>query len=467
MVDSAKSPFSAETTRMMTHARRILEAGIQAVDAGEAVRRHCIRRGRTLVIDGRTYPLDEYRRVLLVGVGKASAHMAQALEEILGDRVEEGLVCVKYGHGTATRRTQVLEAGHPVPDENGMRCASGILELAGRAGKHDLVLCAISGGGSALAPVPAEGLSLMDKQEVTSTLLACGATIHEINAIRKHISRFKGGNLARAVYPATLITLLLSDVVGDDLDVIASGPTAPDSSTYRDCLALLDRYEIGDRVPSSVVRHLERGVRGEAAETPKYGDPVLERTRNVVVGCNLEALRAAGKEAERLGYRPLILSSRIQGETREVARALAAVAQESSYSGMPLPAPACLLSGGETTVTLKGDGTGGRNTEFALAAGMALEAWKPILAVSVGTDGTDGPTDAAGAMCCGETLERARAQGLDPLRFLTENDSYTFFRRAGGLIVTGPTHTNVMDLRFFLVAPPEPLGRAEEIRPAR
>ena len=434
------------------HARRIYEAGIRAVDPRAAILKHCSVRGDQLELGGIAYDLTAFRRIWIVGAGKAGAPMAGAMEELLGERVTGGLVCVKYGHGGATKKTRIVEAGHPIPDKNGLECAEGIVDLVSKAGEDDLIVCVISGGGSALTPLPAGNVTLEEKGATTRLLLECGATIHEINAVRKHLSRFKGGNLARASAPATLISLILSDVIGDDLDVIASGPTVPDRSTFRDCLDILEKYELTDRIPTAARDYLRSGEKGVVRETPKPGEPVFRRTQNVVVGCNLDAVSASAAEADSLGYRPVVLSSRVQGETREAARVLCAVALEVLATGNPVSPPACILSGGETTVKVTGGGLGGRNMEFVLASAIELDGIDGVLTASVGTDGTDGPTDAAGAFWDLELQKETKRLNLDPRRFLENNDSYRFFDRIGGLVRTGPTRTNVMDLRFFLVA---------------
>jgi hydroxypyruvate reductase len=392
-------------------------------------------------------------RVYLVGGGKASGAMAQAVEEMLRDRLAEGLVVVGHGQRLATVRTRIHEAGHPIPDAAGMRGARAVLALASRAGGRDLVIALISGGGSALLPLPAEEVDLADKQEMTRQLLACGATIREINVIRKHLSRIKGGRLAAAAAPARLLGLLVSDVVGDAPEVIASGPTAPDPSRYADAWAIVERYGLSATAPPAVLRHLRAGVDGCVPETPKPGDPVLSRVRNLVIANNRDALAAAARRARALGFSPLILSSSIEGEAREVARVHAALAREVRATGHPLPAPACLISGGETTVTLRDGGTGGRNQEFVLAAALEIEGLDEVVILSAGTDGTDGPTDAAGAMADGMTVSRARSVGLDPVRSLRAHDAYPFFERLGDLVVTGPTGTNVMDIRLILIGP--------------
>jgi glycerate 2-kinase len=436
---------------MRNQALEIFQAALRAVDPVDAIVQHVRMEDDSLLIGERRLELSNFDRILVVGAGKADAPMAQAVESLLGERVSDGVIVVKDGHGLPLQRVRVHEASHPVPDERGLRGAEEILSLVRGAGERDLVICLISGGGSALLVVPAEGVTLRDKQQVTQLLLACGASIHEINTVRKHLSGVKGGGLAHAAHPATLVSLILSDVIGDDLDVIASGPTVPDSTTFRQAEQILERYGIWGQVPRSVRVHIDKGVKGEIAETPKPGDLSFQRDAWELVGTNLQALKAARKEAERLGYRTMILSGMIEGETREVAKAQAAIAKEVLSSENPIAPPACVLSGGETTVTLQGDGKGGRNTEFALASAIALEGVEHVIVLSGGTDGTDGPTDAAGAYADGETVARARQGDLDPTDYLRRNDSYTFFENLGGLVITGPTRTNVMDVCVMLV----------------
>jgi len=395
--------------------------------------------------------MDLPGRTFLVGMGKASVQMAKAAEDILGDRVEGGLVVTKYGHGGELRRIKVLEAGHPVPDEAGMRAAEEILSVARKTGQRGTLLCLISGGGSALTPLPPEGITLEEKRRTTELLLRCGARIEELNAVRKHLSRIKGGQLAKAASPARVVSLVLSDVVGDPLEVIASGPTVPDPTTFEDCIAVVRKYDIWNELPRSVRLRFEMGARGDLPETPKPGDPAFSSCENVVVGNNRMALEAARREAERRGYRTLILTSVLRGEAREVGRVLASVVEEVRKNGEPVRPPACLLSGGETTVTVRGRGKGGRNQELALAMVRELAGLKDVLVLSAGTDGTDGPTDAAGAFVDGRTLRRARKLGLEPDDYLRENDSYNFFEALGDLFVTGPTGTNVMDLQIALI----------------
>ncbi len=429
----------------------ILRAGLDAVDPEQAVRRYVRRDGKTLFVGDRSYSLDRYRRVILVGAGKGTAPMAKALEYILGDMLTGGWIIVKYGYGMPLKRTHVKEAGHPIPDEAGLRAAEELLRQLRECTKEDLVICAFSGGGSALLPAPIPPLTLDEKQACTRLLLECGATIDEINAIRKHLSRSKGGQLAKEAHPATMISLLLSDVVGDRLDVIASGPTVPDESTYGDCLGIVERYDLVERLPKAVMEHFRGGIEGVVQETPKKGDPVFSKVQNLIVGNNRECLLAAREKAISLGYNTLVLSSQIEGEAREVAHVLAAIAKEIHQVGIPIAPPACILAGGETTVTIHGKGKGGRNQELALACAIAIDGWEGISMFSAGTDGTDGPTDAAGAMVDGTTCGRAREAGLDPRAFLLENDSYSLFESLGDLLKTGPTRTNVMDIMCMLV----------------
>jgi glycerate 2-kinase len=443
---------SKDLARMRRDAFDIFSAGVQVVEPGAAVKRYLRLEGNRLLVDRKVYDLTEFEHIYVIGAGKAGAPMAKAVEETLGERITEGLVNVKYGHVAKMSRVKLIEAAHPVPDEAGLEGTRAMLDLASRARERDMVLCMISGGGSALLPLPTDGLTLQDEQETTKVLLACGASIHEINSIRKHISGVKGGGLARAAYPATVISLMLSDVVGGDLDVIASGPTVPDSSTFQDCMNIFDKYDVRENVPKPVLNHIQKGIDGTVLETPKPADPIFIRTQSVIVGDNLACVLAAEKKAHNIGYHTLVLSTMIEGETREVALVHAAIAKEMLRSGHPLSPPACVLSGGETTVTITGQGLGGRNQEFVLAAAMGLTGRGNIVVLSAGTDGTDGPTDAAGAVADNRTIRRAQKLGLKPADFLSNNDAYHFFERLGDLVKTGPTNTNVMDLRIILVA---------------
>ena len=440
---------------MRRHAVDIFNAGLEPVMPDVAVKRFCSLDGSCFSVGDRKYNLSLYQHVYVVGAGKASAAMAAAVEDILGHRVSGGSINVKYGHACSLKHVALIEAGHPVPDDRGEAGAHAIRKLLAGAGEQDLVLCLLSGGGSALLPLPDEGLTLADKQATIQVLLACGATIHEINTIRKHTSRIKGGWLARAGHPATMISLIISDVVGDDLDIIASGPTVPDPGTFEDCMAIVRKYTIEDRLPPVVMQYLAQGAVGEREETPKPGDPVFEKVQNLIVAGNREALSAAKAKAESLGYTTLVLSAMFEGETRDVARFHASIAQEVVASGHPICAPACILSGGETTVTLSGTGLGGRNQEFVLACVPLLEGSDNMVLMSAGTDGTDGPTDAAGAIMDDMTGERARQKGLDAVAYLENNDAYHYFDQLRDLFKTGPTQTNVMDLRIILIGKSE------------
>ncbi len=441
-----------DSRQRRTHALQIFRAALRAADPGRAVRRALSVEGGQLSILGQACPLKDHARLVVLGAGKATPAMAAAAEEVLGERLSAGAINTKYGHALPLTRITTTECGHPLPDQAGVAGTGHMLSLLEGLGPDDLVLCLFSGGGSALMPAPAAGLTLADKQATTQALLACGAPIEEINTFRKHLSKVKGGQLARQASPARVVSLLISDVIGDRLDTIASGPTHPDATTFAQCLALVERYQLAAQLPAAVCRHLEAGAAGILPETPKAGDPCFARTRTEVVGSNVLAIEAAEAEARALGYQTLVLSSRIAGETREVAGVHAAIAQEVCATGRPLAPPACIISGGETTVTLRGKGKGGRNQEFALAAALQLDGWERVTCLSGGTDGTDGPTDAAGALVDGSTLERARQQGLSAAVSLRENDAYPFFAALGDLLHTGPTGTNVMDLRLLLIS---------------
>jgi len=439
--------------KLQRDALAIFRSAVDAAMPAKAIERHFPVRDGVAKVQGRRYELDRFNRIFITGCGKASAAMAAALLRILGlRRVSGGVIVVKDEHALPVKRVEILEASHPVPDARGVEGARRVAALCEQAGEGDLIIALISGGGSALLPLPAAPITLEEKQQTTRLLLACGANIHELNAVRKHLSGAKGGQLARLAAPATVIALLLSDVIGDPLDVIASGPFAPDESTFQSAWDVIKKYEIADRLPPAVRARLENGLAGRVEETPKPGDPCFRTVQNVVVGSNAQAVDAAVAAARRLGYRPLVLSTTIEGETRDVARMHAAIAREARATGRPARPPLCLISGGETTVTLRGDGLGGRNQEFALAAAIDLAGLPGVLAFSAGTDGTDGPTPAAGAFADGDTVRVAQSLGLAANDYLARNDSFPFFERAGGLVTTGPTGTNVMDIRIMLVA---------------
>jgi glycerate 2-kinase len=393
----------------------------------------------------------QYKRLMVIGFGKASCPMAKSIEDQLFDLTDSGIVITKYGHCQPPykpKKIRIFEAGHPVPDENGLIATEAIINLLKGVDKNILLICLISGGGSALFVSPYEGITLNEKQKVTELLLKAGANISELNTVRKHISKVKGGRLAETAYPAKIISLILSDVIGDKLDVIASGPTAPDKMKYNEALKVIEKYELIALTPKSVLETLHKGAKGIIPETPKEGDKAFRNVENIIIGSNRKALEAAKTTAEKLGFHAEILSSEISGEAREVGRRLAKKAIEAKGKGQKAK---CLISGGETTVTVKGSGLGGRNIELALSFAMEIEGIDGITLLSAGTDGTDGPTDAAGAIVDGETIKKAKAAGLNPEEYLKNNDSYNFFKKIDSLFVTGPTGTNVMDIQIMVV----------------
>ncbi|MFZ0592517.1 MAG: glycerate kinase [Bryobacteraceae bacterium] len=444
--------MSTRSRKLKADAIDIFRAGLRAANVTEAVKRNLKLARGSLRAGEETLALGNFDRIYMVGAGKACTAMAYAVEEIVGtDRIAGGVINVKHGHTKPKpKRIKVYECGHPVPDEQGEQGAREMEELLRGLNRRDLVFVLISGGASALLPAPAPPVTLAAKQKVTNQLLKCGADIFELNAVRKHLSLLKGGQLASLAYPATVVSLILSDVIGDPLDVIGSGPTAPDNSTFGDALRVLSKFQLTKSVPRSVMARLEEGAAGRVPETPKAGDRIFENVHNVLVGSNRLALQAAAREAKRLGYHTLILSSSIQGETREAARTHAEILREIISSDGLISRPACLLSGGETIVTVRGTGKGGRNQEFALASAIYLSNEENWAVLSAGTDGTDGPTDAAGAFADVSTVRRAARLGISADRHLIENNAYPFFDSTGDLIKTGPTGTNVMDLRVLL-----------------
>lgn len=451
------SLFLTESLRTSPHGERvtrILAASLEAVEPGGAVRRYMRQKDETLIVDKKPYPLARFRSAYVVGAGKAGLPMTRAAVDVLGETLESGVVVVKEGYGNGTKHVgpvAIVEAGHPLPDQRGVQGTRRIIDLLSPLGENDLVVCLISGGGSALLTQPAGGITLEDMQTLTEELLACGASIQEINTLRKHLDQVKGGQLARHAVPASVVTLILSDVVGNLLEVVASGPTVPDPSTYFEALEVLKRYDILERVPASIRNHLAKGEKGEIPETPKSQDPVFERVQNVLVGSNRQAAEAGLQCAREEGLRAQLLTSAMEGEARQKGRWLGSVAWRIAITDHPLRRPACLIAGGETTVTLRGQGKGGRNQEMALAAVEELAGLSEVAVVTLATDGGDGPTDAAGAVATGETLARARDAGLDPQVFLDRNDSYAFFEVLGDLLLPGPTKTNVNDLAFVFV----------------
>lgn len=436
-------------------AQRIFKAALRAVDPYKAVLACLAVQDGVLTVSPelprpKRYELDRFKRILVFGAGKAAVPMAAACERIFKKRIDKGLVVTKYGHAGRLRYIETVEAGHPVPDRAGLRGAKNIAVFLQESRAEDLIIFLTSGGCSALLPWPATPITLAEKQRLTNLLLRSGATINEINAVRKHVSLTKGGNLAALAYPSTVINLILSDVVGDDLAVIGSGPFVPDPSTYGHAWEVLKKYDLMAGVPPRVMDHLHLGLEGKKKETPKPGHPCFRKVNNVIVASNLGALKAAEMKARTMGFKTLILSSQLQGEARELAIFYAAMARELCTSGYPLLPPACILGGGEPTVTVWGEGRGGRNTELALAFAIEAQKLARIAFLSAGTDGTDGPTDAAGAMVNGRTYARAWRKKIRPEDYLKRNDAYTFFKKTGGLVMTGPTRTNVMDIHILL-----------------
>jgi len=438
-------------------ANQILNSAIAAVVPQHFFPRQILLRRHTLVIHedpGRSqrYDLRAFKRILVLGAGKASARMAEACEGILGTRIDSGLIITKYGHACPLSRVQVLEAGHPLPDAAGLRGARAMITLLKQSGPEDLSLFLTSGGCSALLPSPTPPITLKEKQRLTTLLLRSGATIQEINTVRKHISGTKGGHLAKLAYPATVINLIISDVVGDPLDSIGSGPYVPDPSTFQEAWGVLDKYRLLKAAPQGIVNHLKAGIQRQVEETPKPGAPCFRKVRNFILARNRSALAASATRAGAFGFTPLVLTSQVQGEARELAKFYGALAKEIHLSGHPVNPPACLIAGGEPTVNVRGKGFGGRNLELALAVAREIKGLPKTVFLSAGTDGTDGPTEAAGAMVDGRTWGRAVKKGVSPEKKLENNDSYHFFQDAGGLVITGPTGTNVMDVHILLIS---------------
>ena len=447
------------TSNLRKHAEEIFKYAVQTVGPEQLVKKKVHIRDSKLLIEQRGYDLKSFDNIYVIGAGKACAPMAKTIEEILGDRLSGGIIIVKYGHSLRLKKIKVVEASHPIPDTSGLRGASDILELLSNTDEKDLIICLISGGGSALLVQPHKEINLRNIQTTSNELLACGAAINEINAVRKHLSVVKGGQLARASYPSTLVTLILSDVIGDPPDIIASGPTVADESSFKDAYEVIHKYSLEYRVPNCVNNLLIRGYEGKIEENPKRGDMIFDNTQNVIVGSNKIALDAAKKKAGDLGYNAIILSSLVEGEAREAAKFFSSIAKEIRLTETPIPKPACIIAGGEPTVAIKGKGKGGRNQEFALSAALEIRGREGIVILSAGTDGTDGPTDAAGAIVDADTCKHAIENlNLDPEDYLNRNDSYNFFNKTEQHLITGPTRTNVMDIMMALIIQPGQAG---------
>jgi hydroxypyruvate reductase len=442
MTDLVDNREELATTPARDLALDCVEAGVEAAHPRQVVRSSVSLEGDRLTVADATYDLSEYEEVLLVGGGKATGTVAAVLADILGDRLTGGAIVTT--ESVDIPGVECFEGGHPVPNEEGVAGARRVLELADGAGEETLVLAVITGGGSALMTAPAEGIGLADVRAVTDAMLDAGMEIHDINAVRKHVSAIKGGNLARRAAPASVPTLVFSDVVGNDLSVIASGPTVPDDSTYADALGALDRHDVD--APDAVRARLEKGATGDVSETPDATHPAFERVDTHVLADGMTALVAARDVADAAGYRTLVLSSRLRGEAREAAKVHAGVAEECHATGTPLEPPAVLLSGGELTVTVRGDGAGGPSTEFALASALELDGDHTTV-VAVDTDGIDGHADAAGGLVDGDTVTDAAGARTA----LADSDAATYLRDHAGAIVTGPTGTNVNDLRAVVL----------------
>jgi glycerate 2-kinase len=431
-------------------AEQIFLAGVERVLPDRLIKKSMTLSGDLLRINDLSFDLRAFSKLIVTGAGKASALMGAAVEKILGSRISVGHIVVKYGHGCKLDRITVTEAGHPVPDPNGFRAAADIIKLCNDAGERDLVLCLLSGGGSALLPDFPEGSSPEEIMKVNDLLVRCGASIREINTVRKHLSAMKGGHISRAVYPGTLISLILSDVTGDPLDVIASGPTVPDPTTFADAINIIVKYGISGNVPETIMNHLYKGLKGKVQESPKPGDPALAKTYNILVGNNRLALESCSRKARELNFNPFIISDCIEGDITEVADFIFARALDFRRD-KEIPKPVCLLFGGEPAVKVTGDGRGGRNQHLALLLSERLKGYREMTLLSAGTDGTDGPTFAAGAVVDCNTWPEAEALGMVPEKYLEHFDSFSFFSKAGGQVVTGPTMTNVMDIIVVLM----------------
>ncbi|NIP66642.1 DUF4147 domain-containing protein [Candidatus Bathyarchaeota archaeon] len=435
--------------------RYILEAfetALAAVDPQRILRSELILENSMLMIKNASFDLDSFENTFVVGAGKAVGFMAKALEELLLNRITAGIVVVPHGtQSYGLHKMRIVEASHPLPDESSGEAAASVMDITERVGNEDLVICLISGGGSSLLCSPPKGITISEKRELTSKLLRSGATIEEINAVRKHLSQIKGGRLARKCYPATILNLVISDVMGDRLDTIASGPTSPDPTTFKDAIGVIKNYKLWRKTPTSIRSFLSDGKDGLVDENPKPGEEVFGRVHSFVLANNRTACLAACRELKKRGVNTLLLTSQIEGEARYVGSILAAIAQEIVSSDHPIPTPAAVVVGGETSVTVTGKGRGGRNQEIALSASLKLQHSKRVVIGSINTDGIDGVAPAAGAVADCRTIQRARKQGLSGRDFLQENNSYEFFSRLGDAIVTGATETNVNDISIVLV----------------
>jgi hydroxypyruvate reductase len=442
-------------TQMREDAKSLFTAGIHAVDAYDRTKQSVhIDSEKLIVRDIFSHEaisdLSRFQRILLTGFGKVAASMAQATEELLRDRITDGVIIASKGRHPTLARSKLIEAAHPLPDENSLRGAKRLAALVSSAGEKDLILCLISGGGSALCTLPQDRITVEDLRTLTRQLLGCGASIEEINTIRKHLSQIKGGQLARLAYPATVISLIISDVIGDRIDSIASGPFAPDATTFVDAYGIMEKYALTKSIPPTVRDHIEAGLKGAAPETLKQGDPVFQNTSNLIIANNLLALRAIEHRAQQIGYSTLMLTSKLRGDTREAARIFGAMTK-TLCEKIKDKANICLIAGGEMTVRLTGKSRGGRNCDFGLALAPLIKGMEKTVVLSAGTDGIDGSTDAAGAIIDGTTLPRLHDLGLDHQSALINHGAYSILKKSGDLLMTGPTNTNVMDIQLVLI----------------
>lgn len=437
---------SIRNRKVRIKALNLIEEGLKAADPEKAVKNHLRIMDNRLIINNHVFEINKFSSIYVVGAGKASGKMAKAIEELLLSQISDGIVIIPKGLKIETKKIKLIKGDHPIPSERNVKATMKIIELIEEAEKDSLIISLISGGGSALLTLPAENITVKEISEITQQLLKSGANIKEINTVRKHLSQVKGGQLARKAYPRQVISLIISDVVGDPIDMIASGPTAPDPTTFRDAYNILNKYNIWINTPLKIKKRIMEGVTGKVKETPKKDDAVFSRVLNVVIGGNLLALKAIKRKAEKLKLNAIILSSQIEGEARQVGKIFSSIIREIKISGNPVKPPATIIGGGETTVKVIGKGLGGRNQELALSAAISIKGLARTVIVAIGSDGIDGVTDAAGAIVDGETIIKAEELGLEAIKYLENNDSYTFFKKLGGsLIYTGVTGTNVND----------------------
>ncbi|GAB4168839.1 MAG: glycerate kinase [Calditrichia bacterium] len=437
---------------LVTFAQKVIKKALQSVHPDQAVKDAIYLNQNKLHISDKEIDLKDHDGIYVIGMGKAGAGMAKAVEDILLPHLIGGFVITKYEHTVPTQKIEIAEAAHPVSDENTLVHTRTMLDKISGLSDKTLILTLISGGGSALLELLPDQISLQDYQKVVKELLACGADITEINTIRKHLSRVKGGQLLRQIYPRTNISLIISDVIGDPVDFIASGPTAPDSTTFRGAWNIIQSYQLTDKLPEKVIEHLKKGVNGDIPDTPKASDVIFDRNHNIIIANNLKALKVMEKEVREAGFKPVVLGNMIEGEAREVGIVLAGIAKSIEVSQYPESPPAAVIFGGETTVVLKGDGKGGRNQELAVSFLNHLTGFsRDFVMVACGTDGTDGPTDAAGGIVQHEHFSLIKERKLNPDDYLNNNNCYYFLKEINGLLMTGPTQTNVMDINLLLI----------------